>query len=169
MALTNKQIKDYFGDFKYTELSHGFVAIDPEWVKANIVTVALSTFHKTVKVPCHKKVKKALLNIFAALKDKGLLQNIHTIDGCFVPRHVRRDKNKPLSEHAYAIAIDINASIFPYGCKYEQDPAVVAVFAKFNFKYGGGHSSKAVAAHKENALWAHIQDPMHFSYDGPPI
>ncbi len=87
--------------------------------------------------------------------------------GCFNPRHMRHDKRRPLSDHTWAVAFDINAAANRAFYRKEKDPlpfekgwesfsdlpeAVVKVFEELGFQWGGRWGAKAGFC-----------DPMHFS------
>jgi hypothetical protein len=64
-----------------------------------------------------------------------------------VPRFVDRNSRKPLSMHAFGLAIDLNVSENHLGTRGNMDPRIVEIFAKWGFVWGG--------------YWGR-PDPMHF-------
>ena len=89
--------------------------------------------------------------------------------GCFNPRHMRHDKSRPLSDHTWAVAFDINSStnrafyrkptdpkpFEPGWGKYSSLPeSVVLAFKSVGFSWGGDWGTGARGG---------FCDPMHFS------
>jgi hypothetical protein len=89
--------------------------------------------------------------------------------GCFNPRHMRHDKSRPLSDHTWAVAFDINSSknraryrkptdpepFEPGWEKYSDLPeAVVLAFKSVGFQWGGDWGLGKRGG---------FSDPMHFS------
>lgn len=157
-AFSRQEIERIFGKFTYTEGKGGRILPDPAWVREHIVEIKLpyadSDEPRIKRVQCHKLVAPSLVNAFDELDTAGLLHVVRTLDGCWVPRHVLWDKRKPLSSHAYGIAIDLNARLFPYGSSKLQDPRLVKIMARHGFLFGqiGG------------GLWVSTRDPMHAEY-----
>ncbi|MBM7865785.1 hypothetical protein GTO89_03145 [Heliobacterium gestii] len=134
-----------FGQFKYKEASGGRIEIDPSWSKSNIVSVSLPGVNKTVSI--HKNAKDALVKAFTTIKnDPALLKKVKTLDGTWVPRHISWDASKPLSEHSWGIAIDINASANPQGSKPTSDNKTLweKAFKPAGFNWGGNFSGSDV-------------------------
>ena len=150
--LTDMQIKELFGDFKYRDRKNGRVIIEKEWVRENIVLLKRPLLKK---IRCHHLIKDQLLKIFQEIDDKGLSGLIDLIDtvkrgGCFFPRHINWDTGFPLSRHSWGIAIEVNPSTNRFGAgEGSMDLAIVEIFEKNGFIWGG--------------RWQ-IPDPMHFEF-----
>lgn len=147
---------------------------DPAWVKANIVTcrdVNGTPGHPSMPgVParfyfqCHRLVEPAMRAAFTAAH---LAAPSYTIEraASFVFRHQRHDPARPLSEHSWGTAVDIDAdensarqfsgagpepwsaewmAIWPNGLPR----AFVEAFEAHGFEWGG--------------RWRGFRDPMHF-------
>jgi hypothetical protein len=68
------------------------------------------------KIYCNKNIKQPLLNVLQELATTGLIKEIKSYDGCFNPRYIRGlEFKKILSNHAYGVALDFNASDNPLG------------------------------------------------------
>lgn len=145
--LADAQLKELFGSFTYVAKPDGSVKQDPEWIKANIVTL------RTVLVPrimCHTRITRQLASALHKIHLDGLGHLIKTYEGCWVPRKKRWDPKAPLSEHAYGCAIDFNASTNPMGRYNDELEPLAKVFAEFGFAWGGEWKPQKFA------------DPMHF-------
>jgi hypothetical protein len=83
---------------------------DPAWVKANIVTL-----HDLPGVPahwffsCHRLVEPRMRAAFAAALVAAPEYRIERA-GCWVFRHQRHDQSRPLSDHSWGTAVDIDAA-----------------------------------------------------------
>lgn len=49
-----------------------------------------------------------------------MLNCVISFDGVWVPRHIRWDDNRGLSNHTWGLAIDINAGKYPMGVKIDE-------------------------------------------------
>jgi hypothetical protein len=76
---------------------------------------------------------------------RGLAGTIHSTAGCYYPRFIAGTSS--LSNHAFGLAIDINAPENARGTAGQMDRSVVQIFEKWGFTWGG--------------TW-HYTDPMHF-------
>jgi hypothetical protein len=139
------EIEKVFGRFGFIEKPHALVAPDEAWVARSILTIKLPILNHNVR--CHCKIKGPLLNAIKEIIQNKLAHEIKTCEGCYWPRHKMHDPERELSLHSWGIAIDFNASTNMPGTKGDMHPAVVAVFAKHGFHWGG-----------------HFGDPMHFQY-----
>jgi len=159
MALSDGQVRERFGKFSWREVGRGIVAPEAGWVARNIVTVK-TPFplpvgkEQTGRIRCHRLVAEGILAALEELKEERLCGLIHSFDGCYVPRHVGWSAKRPLSRHAWGIALDMNAAEFPYGSIKRQDQRLVAIFARQGFLCG----------QKGGGLWKATVDPMHFEY-----
>lgn len=106
-----------YGQFHYRNLSGGRIEIDPQWVKANIVTITLPGLNRSVQV--HRKAADNFIKAFTLIKNGtavvdgrtvSLLSLVKTMDGTWVPRHVNWNSSRGLSNHSWGTAIDINAA-----------------------------------------------------------
>ncbi|NIM07243.1 MAG: hypothetical protein GTO55_11365, partial [Armatimonadetes bacterium] len=155
MALSLAQVQYIFGRFSFRALSSGLIAPQPAWLARNIV-LARAPFPlptptgRTETIRCHRLVLQHMLSALGELNHRGLCRLIRSFDGCYVPRHVRWDTNRPLSRHAWGIALDLNAAQFPFGSPRKQDSRLVEVFAKHGFLCG----------QEDGGLWRNTLDPM---------
>lgn len=149
---------------------------DQAWRKANIVEChprgsraplpGHENFQKEYWVAIHKDVEPYLREAMrrAAEACPGYIVRI----GGYVFRHIRHDSSKPLSDHSWGVAVDINAGD-NRGKSYKRGEApepwtkawwavwpkgipqgVVAAFESCGFEWGG--------------RWATFADPMHLSW-----
>lgn len=97
------------------------------------------------KIYCNKDLVTPLETAFRNIVNRGLSGEIKTWDGCFNVR-LKRGLNT-LSLHAWAIAIDINASWNGLGKTPTMSKELVQCFLDAGFEWGGN--------------WARL-DGMHF-------
>ena len=134
------------GTMTFQILKNGFIRPDPSWVEANIVQgeVPILGF-----VTCHRFLFPRLAGAMDQIEELGLADLIEPrqYGGCYVPRFIDRDPSKPLSMHAFGLAVDLNVKDNPLGSAGNMDPRVVEVFDDWGFEWGG--------------FWDR-PDPMHF-------
>lgn len=124
----------------------GFIEPDDGWVRANIARGEVALLGT---VTCHRLVFPQLHAAMSEIAQEGLAEHVDRSDygGCYVPRFIDRDPDKPLSMHAFGLAFDINVSTNHLGTKGDQHPLVVEILERWGFEWGG--------------RWAR-PDPMHF-------
>jgi hypothetical protein len=144
IAVVTGTVADAVGVYRYSVLGGGHIAPDPAWVRDHITTETVPILGA---VTCNKvifpQLKAALLDIQA----QGLADKIHPEQyaGCYYPRFIAGTTT--LSNHAFGLALDINAIENQRGTVGLIDRSVVQVFEKWGFTWGG--------------TW-HYTDPMHF-------
>jgi len=141
------------------------IEITNDWVKQNIVKARIpelkqvrGVFHGGVlygrgaeDVWCHRLFVEPLRATFAEWGKEGLVRDILTFDGLWVPRYIRGSRSV-LSNHSYGTAIDINAAWNGFRCR----PALVGQ---------RGCVRELVPIANKNGLWwlGHtMNDGMHF-------
>lgn len=134
------------GTMPFRILKDGFIQPDAAWVRANIATGEVALLGS---VTCHRLVFPQLHAALTQIAEEGLADEVDANEygGCYVPRFIDRDPGKPLSMHAFGLAVDINVSTNHLGTKGDQHPRVVAILESWGFEWGG--------------RWAR-PDPMHF-------
>ena len=134
------------GSMSFRILKDGFIDPDPAWEAANIATGEVALLGT---VTCHRLVFPQLHAAMTEITEAGLSPEIDTDDygGCYVPRFIDRNPNKPLSMHAFGLAFDINVSENYLGTRGDQHPKVVEILTKWGFAWGGSWDRP---------------DPMHF-------
>lgn len=144
--LTGGAVANAVGSFSYRYFSDGSVEPDPKWVAANMRTEEVPILGA---VTCHRVMLPQLRSALAEIQAEGLEDTINRGDygGCFAPRFIGRDAGNGLSLHTWGIAIDLNVSQNQRGTPGALDPAVVRIFKRWGFAWGGDWS------------WT---DPMHF-------
>jgi D-alanyl-D-alanine carboxypeptidase len=143
--------KVYFGEFAAHPTAGG-IAIDPAWVRANIVTADVPILgHVTCNRSLIPPLRAALRTIQTA-GDARLVDPAH-YGGCFAERLIRGSASQ-ISQHAYGAAIDINVSTNPLGATPTQDLRVIDAFHREGFVWGGDFLR---------------QDGMHFEYGCPAV
>lgn len=134
------------GTMSFRILKNGFIKPDKDWVRANIATAQVPIIGE---VTCHRVMIPQLFRALAEVEEQGLARLIRPGDygGCYVPRFIDRDPTKPLSMHAFGLAVDLNVSTNLLGSRGDMDPRIVEIFEKWGFTWGG---------------WWDRPDPMHF-------
>jgi hypothetical protein len=135
--------------FSYTDLGDGMIVIDPAWVQRWIVTVDLPGLGRT---RCHRTMVPQLFAALEEIQQAGLYEHLRPeqFAGCHVPRHIDWNPSKPLSMHAWGLAIDFNSIDNALGRTPLMDRRIVAIFEKWGFEWGG---------------WWSRPDGMHFELD----
>jgi hypothetical protein len=138
------------GTMRFEILKNGFIRPDPAWVTANIVVAEVPILGT---VTCHRLLVPRLAGALGEIESEGLSELIDPAHygGCYVPRFIDRDATKPLSNHAFGLAIDLNTTTNQLGTKGSMDPRIVEIFRKWGFNWGG--------------YWTR-PDPMHFELAG---
>jgi len=134
--LTGAAAAKAFGSFSFTTNQDGTITPDEEWVKANIVSQQVPIFGS---VRCHQIMFPQLKAALTEVENRGLASEIDRRDygGCFVPRFIGRDPGRPLSMHAWGIAVDFNVSTNPVGAEPKMNREVVQIFESWGFRWGG--------------------------------
>jgi hypothetical protein len=144
VAVVTGTVADAVGVYRYTVLGGGRIAPDPAWVRDHITTEVVPILGV---VTCNRLLFPQLKAALQDIQDQGLADKIHPEQyaGCYVPRFIAGTST--LSNHAFGLALDINAVENQRGTVGQIDRSVVRVFQKWGFTWGGD--------------WAWT-DPMHF-------
>lgn len=142
--LTGGSVASAVGSFSYRANSNGTVTPDPRWVAANIRTEEMPIIGR---VTGHRVMLPQLRAALNEVVIKRLSKSIYHYDGCYVPRFIAHDPSRGLSFHTFGTAIDLNAADNGRGGAGKMDRAVVAIFKRWGFAWGGD--------------WNYT-DPMHF-------
>ncbi len=86
-------------------------------------------------VHCSELMRSPLRTAFRCILRKDLQVYLRTYDGCYNYRLIAGTSR--LSEHAYGLAIDLNARWNPVGKPPTIHPKVVACFEDAGFEWGG--------------------------------
>ncbi|MDQ3956815.1 MAG: M15 family metallopeptidase [Actinomycetota bacterium] len=132
------------GTMTFEVTDGGFIRPDPAWVSANI---SAATMPLLGSVTCHRLLLPQLHAALGEIEREGLGDLVYQYGGCYVPRFIDRDPSKPLSMHAFGLAIDVNTPTNQLGTAGDMDPRVVEIFERWGFVWGGRWSRP---------------DPMHF-------
>lgn len=132
------------GTLRFEVLEDGFIRPDPAWVSANITAAEVPVVGS---VTCHRLLIPQLNAALSEVESAGLAGEIYQYGGCYVPRFIDRDPSKPLSMHAFGLAVDFNTPTNQLGTQGDLDPRVVEIFERWGFVWGGRWSRP---------------DPMHF-------
>ena len=143
-ALVVGTVADAVGTYTYRVLGGGKIAPDPAWVSSHIATETMPIIGS---MTCNKAIFPQLRAALTEIQQAGLAPEIHPGEyaGCFYPRFIAGTTT--LSNHAFGLAIDINAPENARGTAGQMNRQVVAIFQRWGFTWGG--------------VW-HYTDPMHF-------
>lgn len=143
-VLTGGSVASAVGTFRYTVLGGGRIAPEQSWVTTNIRTEPVPILGN---VTCHKVIFPQLRAALLEVQTTGLADEIHPGEyaGCYYPRYIANTQQ--LSLHSFGIALDLNVPGNQRGTFGEMNRAVVAIFKKWGFAWGGD--------------WGYT-DPMHF-------
>lgn len=161
-----------FGQFTFVDDPAHFggdgIRVTNDWATQNIVSVPIpqlngKTFGGHVinngTINFHKQGADRLRNLWAAWENAGLLDRILTFEGGYAARYIRHTQQRsprPLSNHAWGTAFDINAAFNGFGAQ----PAVVGqrgcvrelvAIANQNGFFWGGHFTTKDGMHFELA------------------
>jgi len=145
VVLTGESVNGAVGTYNFTATAGGRVIPAASWVREYIRTVQVPILGT---VTCNKVLIPQLLGALNQIQREGLAGQIHSFDGCFVPRYIAGTHQ--LSYHAFGLALDLNASENGRGTRGHMDPRIVDIFREWGFEWGG--------------TW-HYTDPMHFQLD----
>jgi hypothetical protein len=148
--------KKLLGEFSYRPTVGSSILVAGSWTSSNI---AWKMRYADIKLGnnCHRLVVDAIQGALTEIKNAGLsrfvnTQNSNRYGGCFVGRYNRLAGNFGApSRHAWGMAIDINTDTNPQGGVPQMNCAVVRIFRKWGFAWGGN-------------FWP--SDGMHFEYVG---
>jgi hypothetical protein len=148
--------KKLLGEFSYRPTVGSSILVAGSWTSSNI---AWKMRYADIKLGnnCHRLVVDAIQGALTEIKNAGLsrfvnARNSNRYGGCFVGRYNRLAGNFGApSRHAWGMAIDINTDTNPQGGVPQMNCAVVRIFRKWGFAWGGN-------------FWP--ADGMHFEYVG---
>lgn len=127
------------------ESNLAFCELDP----AFIAFPAIKSEGNKRGLTCHKLLVPVFQAIFNDIKQAKLVDKVYSYDGCYNYRPIQGSSN--LSFHSWGIAIDLNYDGNELGNEHgTMDKAVVAIFKKYGFFWGGDYNGR--------------KDPMHFEY-----
>jgi len=139
---------------RYGTISGGKWTDEVKWMVVyrtpSFVTTLINTAtgKPCTKIYINKDLVKPLNAAFQNLKDRKLLSELKTFDGCFMVRDIRGVPGKP-SMHSYGIALDFNAKENALGATPKFSSELVKCFTDVGFTWGGNFTRK---------------DGMHFEY-----
>ncbi|WP_445267888.1 M15 family metallopeptidase [Trichlorobacter ammonificans] len=144
-----------FGDIRRHIRDDGH--LNPAWETGHLATAPIPfaiplSWDRTRRVQgiyCHKLLAPLVSDLFRAIQQEGLQEQITTFGGCFNCRP-KRQSNK-LSTHSWGIAIDLNPETNRQGSPGDMSGELVALFKRYGFAWGGTWSGRN-------------KDPMHFQF-----
>lgn len=153
-------LQSIFGRMEYTINPDHTIIITNHWAEENLVTVPIPQIkalppYFTGKITVHKKVAGQFQALFNEWEKAGLTGHLLTYDGAYQPRLIR-GSNTNLSNHAFGVAIDLNAewnklAVIP-ALKGQKGSVreLVPIAERLGF-YWGGHFSRNDGMHFEIA------------------
>ena len=160
--VSNAERASYFGSFPFR---HRPIPGNPEnieflddWANKNIVGIdvpQLIRIKGSARVYFHRLAVNQLINLWKDWENAGLLHQVLTWHGTFVPRFVR-GSSTTLSNHAFGSAFDINyewnrLGILPALVGQKGSVRELVEIANWNGFYWGGHFSRLDGMHFEVA------------------
>lgn len=139
---------------RYGTISSGVWDGESEWITSVPIDEELGRIwlvdgkEKLSRIRCNKDMVAPLKQAIQNMKDRGLVHELKSFDGCFNIRNVRGSSN--VSCHAYGLAIDLNCDTNPLGGKSSLSAEFVKAWKDAGFSWGGDFQSR--------------KDPMHFSF-----
>ncbi len=112
------------------------------------ITYSSNPAQQIKRLRCHQKLAEVFSEVFAAIQERKLVDEIRDCDGCYCFR--RKSSGSGLSVHSWGIAIDLNVPTNQPQTPGDMAPELIALFKEFGFEWGGG--------------WSSYKDPMHFQY-----
>lgn len=127
---------DALESFSYTDIGEGRIQILGDWVSRFIVTVDLPIVGRT---RCNRLMVPQLVAALNEIVQAGLADLIDRAQfgGCWVPRHIDWNVAKPISMHAWGLAIDLNVAGNGLGQVPTMDLRIVDIFQRWGFWWGG--------------------------------
>lgn len=136
--------------------------LDKRWERRNMVLARNLGNAPRGKLYVHRKAEARLRE---ALRRSSLACPGYEIQrlGCFNYRHQRHDQRRPLSYHAFGVAVDID----PANNQAKREPNVQAFSEEWFDIWPRGLSQSFVRAWEScgwqwGGRWATFRDPMHF-------
>lgn len=125
---------------------------DPEFERRNIVVFRLPYplmygDATVTRARCHRLAVDHFVGALAGIEAAGLREHVVRYGGIYNQRSKRGSAVIP-STHSWGIAIDLEPMKYPLGSRARFPDAVVEVFRRFGFFYGGDFAKRP--------------DPMHF-------
>jgi D-alanyl-D-alanine carboxypeptidase-like protein/putative peptidoglycan binding protein len=161
--ISNGERAKVFGAFEYERVSPrgDAIRILGNWRSKNIGEVVLPQLARVRggprdgKVHFHRKVAEQVRALFDAWEQAGLIGELLTWDGAFVPRFVRGSATT-LSNHAWGTAFDVNfrwnqRGTVPALRDHEGSVRELVPIANLYGFYWGGHFSRRDGMHFELA------------------
>ena len=155
-TLGTATVKKLLGEFSYRPTAGSSILVAGSWTSRNITWKMRYTDIKLGN-NCHRLVVDAIQGALTEIRNARLSRFVDTqhsnrYGGCFVGRYNRFAGNFGApSRHAWGMAIDINTNTNPQGGVPQMNCAVVRIFRKWGFAWGGN-------------FWP--ADGMHFEYVG---
>ena len=91
-------------------------------MRENIRTETVPIFGE---VTCHRLMLPQLRGALEDVVDAGLAGTLKTYNGCYVPRFIERNPDRPISLHTWGIAVDLDAATNYRGIRGTMDERVV--------------------------------------------
>jgi hypothetical protein len=137
-----------FGTIRYVDLPRGYIKIVNDFFQKNMIKVKLPFvgdrwIHKEMKEPL-LAVLNHIVHVSQYDPEWEYIEHL----SIYNPRHMWYRATKPLSRHAFGVAVDVNPWENLPGTDGVIPPHIVGCFKTKGFKWGGDFDKK--------------KDPMHF-------
>jgi hypothetical protein len=136
--------------------------VNNEYLKKNCTEIMFPTAGGDKKIMVHKDLAAIIKPALAKIKSSGLQQYIKSCDGGLAVRNVTCGSR--FSNHSWGTAIDMNASVYPYGYKFK-DNAIYSGKTKIRDlnEFDKGFQQVASVFKSQGMTWLSNNDPMHVS------
>ena len=137
-----------YGVIEYNEKPKGYIEIVNSFVQDYLVR---ATFPIIGAKLVHYRLHDPLMWVLKEIEYRSRYDMDYdyiTTSGVFSPRHCWHLRNKPLSFHAFALAIDVDAYRNLPNTVGSMPDGIVELFEANGFEWGG--------------RWRRVRDPMHF-------
>ncbi len=142
-TLSMAKTKALLGEFAYKVRSNGVEAdVTPTW-ENTYIPPSRELYPTGIRARCNATVKADLRAALQEVVDSGLSAAIDTVNantdgGCYYPRFNRVSGNLGyLSRHSWGQPLDTNTATNAEGSVPQMDCAVVRIFRKHNYAWGG--------------------------------
>jgi hypothetical protein len=167
--LTTSQKQRLFGPLlaKDDPKRPGFLVVSPAWRRLHTRIIEVPQLEgvpgapKDCCVRLHVRAVEPFVALWKAWQEAGMLKDVLSWDGGYVPRRVRGSRS--ISSHAFGIAFDINAHWNPLGRPPAPSGAIgsvarlVRLANRHGFFWGGHFRSRPDGMHFE---LARVEDPL---------
>jgi hypothetical protein len=136
--------------------------VNEKYLSKNCTQISFPTVSGDKKIMVHKDLAALIKPALSEIKSSGLYKYILSCDGGMAVRNVTCGSR--FSNHSWGTAIDMNASVYPYGTKFGTDGVYSGKTKLRSFTaFDTGFLQVAQIFKKYGMTWLSNNDPMHIS------